>query len=219
MIDGRVTSSRHTTLNTLSLSRNEAPLRLPESESESLKSDAVGTDPLPDPIVQPPGGPESDVRREHIIVPRSPRQEDHAMLEEVQGSAEVPERRDEHRHATTDTLEFGEHRRWIVNVFEGVAAEDRVEGARGMREPGHIGDKFKSWDVGVPHDVGIDPAPVRGTAADVVVPPTLVHHPALEHAIAQMIERLQEDDEDGEPREEDHEAARRVGGADANTSR
>jgi len=112
---------------------------------------------------------ESDVGWEGVVF-FAEGQEEGSVLENIQGRAEVPERRHDEGDLAGDASELFKKSDRILDVFDRVRAEGVLELAGGKRKVVDIIHDYEVGDIGVFDDIDINAAPIGFPAADVEVP-------------------------------------------------
>jgi hypothetical protein len=133
-------------------------------------------------------------------------EEEPAVLEDIEGGAEIPERRHYEGDVFRDALHLGKEGTGIFDVFDRVGAEGVFELVRGEGQLVDVIDDDEVWDLGVFDDVDIDAAAVGLATADVEVPGFAPPPDDAPHdPVAEPIQGGKEDDEDGGGREQGEE--------------
>ncbi len=112
------------------------------------------------------------------------------MLQDVQGSGQVPEGRENEGHPVSDAPELLEKGVRILDMLHRVRAEDGLKGAVLERKTVDRADLDETRHVRVTDDVGVETPAVRPAAANVEIPFPPAENARLEDAIAQDVERL-----------------------------
>lgn len=125
-------------------------------------------------------------------------QEEPAMLEEIEGGAKVPERRDDERDVPGDPLHLLEESAGILDMLDRMGAEGVLELAGGKGQVVDVVDHDEVRDLGVFHDIDVDTPAIGLAAADVEIPhrATPPDDPAHD-PVAEPVQGGEEDDEDG----------------------
>ena len=111
-------------------------------------------------------------------------QEDPAVLQDVQRGREIPERRKDDNDLGPDAPQLFEKPPGVVDVLDGMGAQDGSELAVPKRQMVDIPDPDETGDVGVANDIGVDTPSISLAAADIQIPGLPAQNPSFKNLVA-----------------------------------